>query len=203
MIKNIIFDLSEVIISGYHGIEQLIEQKYKIMPKEFKERKQETIEMFLETMRGNLTEEAYWREFLKEVDWKVTVEDLKATIRENLNQPVKGTLEIVKRCKKNYALILLTDHVREWLEYIEEKNEEIKIFDKIIVSYKIGALKSDPFIFETILKENLMIPEETIFIDDNQKNIEKAEEAGIHGILFENAKQLKEELKEKYHIILE
>lgn len=28
MIKNIIFDLSEVIISGYFGVEQLIEEQY-------------------------------------------------------------------------------------------------------------------------------------------------------------------------------
>lgn len=28
MIKNIIFDLSEVIISGYHGTDKLIEQRY-------------------------------------------------------------------------------------------------------------------------------------------------------------------------------
>ena len=33
MVKNIIFDLSEVIISGYLGIENLLFKKYKI-PKE-------------------------------------------------------------------------------------------------------------------------------------------------------------------------
>ena len=30
MIKNIIFDLSEVIISGFHGTEKLVEQTYGI-----------------------------------------------------------------------------------------------------------------------------------------------------------------------------
>ena len=28
MIKNIIFDMSEVIISGYHGVEKILEQQY-------------------------------------------------------------------------------------------------------------------------------------------------------------------------------
>lgn len=35
MIKNMIFDLSEVIISGYHGTEELIEKKYKITARNF------------------------------------------------------------------------------------------------------------------------------------------------------------------------
>lgn len=39
-----------------------------------------------------------------------------------------------------------------------------------------------------------MIAKETIFIDDGKENIQKAEEVGIYGILFQNAKQLKEEL---------
>lgn len=39
MIKNIIFDLSEIIISRYHGAEKLIEQRYGIKSDEFLKRK--------------------------------------------------------------------------------------------------------------------------------------------------------------------
>lgn len=39
MIKNIIFDLSEVIISGYHGVEKIIEQNTNILAEEFLARK--------------------------------------------------------------------------------------------------------------------------------------------------------------------
>ncbi len=61
MIKNIIFDLSEVIISGYYGIEQLVKKKYNIKIKEFEERKKETLEIFFELMRGKIKEEDYWK----------------------------------------------------------------------------------------------------------------------------------------------
>ena len=60
MIKNIIFDLSEVIISGYFGIQELIEKKYKIPAEEFLNRKREMNHRFFELMRGNLKEEQYW-----------------------------------------------------------------------------------------------------------------------------------------------
>lgn len=39
MIKNIIFDLSEVIIFGYHGVENIIEQNTNISSEEFLKRK--------------------------------------------------------------------------------------------------------------------------------------------------------------------
>lgn len=201
MIKNIIFDLSEVIISGYHEIEQLIEQKYDIPAKEFERRKQkETISAFLELMRGNLTEEEYWQEFLGGTNWNITVEDLKMTIREYLNQPIEGTMEIIKQLKGKYQLILLSDHVKEWMEYIQEKNQDIKIFDKVILSYKIGSLKCDEQTFEEVLKQTQIVADETLFIDDLDVNIKKAEEVGIHGILFKNASQLKEELEQNYNI---
>ena len=51
-----------------------------------------------------------------------------------------------------------------------------------------------------MLKQNQIMANETLFIDDLDVNINRAEETGIHGILFQNANQLKEELEQKYHI---
>ncbi len=195
MIKNIIFDLSEVIISGYHGAEYLVEEKYGIPAEEFKKRKQEKIEFFLEAMRGKYKEEEYWNELLEGVNWKITQKDLKKTIRENLNQPVKGTIEIIKDLKKSYQLILLSDHIKEWMEYIQERNQDIDIFDKKIFSYEIGRLKSDKQTFNIILNQLQIEAQETLFIDDYEVNVKRAKEEGIKGIVFKSAKQLKKELE--------
>jgi len=40
MIKDIIFDLSEVIISGYQGVEKLLREQFGIPEQDFKEQKQ-------------------------------------------------------------------------------------------------------------------------------------------------------------------
>ena len=79
MIKNIIFDLSEVIISGYWRIENLIEKKYEIPAEDFLQQKINKNELFLDLMRGNLKEEDYWNELLKGMNWDITIEDLKNT----------------------------------------------------------------------------------------------------------------------------
>lgn len=200
MFKNIIFDLSEVIISGYHGMEYLVEEKYGILASEFSKRKQEMIEIFLEAMRGKVKEDEYWNELLEGTNWNITLEDLKTTIRENLNQPVEGTMQIIRKLKNNYQLILLSDHMEEWMEYIKENNQDINIFDRKIFSYDIGSLKSDNQTFERVLKQTQIEASETLFIDDYEKNVNAAQKVGIKGIIFQNAKQLEEELSSKYEL---
>ena len=201
MIKNIIFDLSEVIISGYHGTEKIIERQYAIPEEEFKKQKLFKYEYFLDLMRGNLSEEEYLEELLKGTNWNISIEQLKIAIRQNLNQPVPGTMEIVKELKGNYQLILLSDHVKEWMEYIEENNKDLEIFDKKIFSYDIGVVKSDEQTFKIVLEQTGIVAEETLFIDDYEKNVKNAERVGIHGIVFENAEQLRKTLSSEYNLL--
>lgn len=196
MIKNIIFDLSEVIISGYHGVEKLLREQYGILEQGFKEQKQLKNEFFLDSMRGNLSEEEYLKELLQGMDWSISIDQLKTAIRQNLNQPIPGTMEIVKQLKEkgNYQLILLSDHVREWVKYIEENNKDLQMFDRKIFSYDIGVVKSDKQTFKIVLEQTGIIADETLFIDDYEKNVKNAEAVGIHGIVFENAEQLRKTL---------
>lgn len=201
MIKNIIFDLSEVIISGYHGAEKIIERQYAILGEEFKKQKLFKNEYFLDLMRGKISEEEYLEELLQGTNWNISVEQSKAAIRQNLNQPVLGTMEIVKELKGKYQLILLSDHTREWMEYIEENNRDLKIFDKKIFSYDIGAVKSDKQTFKIVLEQTGIVADETLFIDDYEKNIKNAEAVGIHGIVFENAEQLRKTLSSEYNLL--
>ena len=209
MIKNIIFDLSEVIISGYRGIEEVVlESQYgtfenkKLLENEEDLDSMRENETFLNLLRGKLTEEEYLNHVLKNKKWNVSVEQLKIAIRQNLNQPIPGTMEIIKELKEGkYQLILLSDHAREWMKYIEENNKDLEIFDKKIFSYDIGAVKSDEQTFKIVLKQAGIVADETLFIDDYEKNVKNAEAVRIHGIVFENAEQLRKILSSEYHLL--
>ena len=201
MIKNIIFDLSEVIISGYHETEKIIERQYAIPEEEFKKQKLFKYEYFLDLMRGDLSEEEYLEELLQGTNWNLSLEQLKIAIRQNLNQPVPGTMEIVKELKGKYQLILLSDHAREWMEYIEENNKDLNIFDQKIFSYDIGVVKSDKQTFKIVLEQTGIVADETLFIDDYEKNVKNAEKVGIYGIVFENAEQLRKTLSSEYNLL--
>ncbi len=194
MIKNIIFDLSEVIISGYIGLEYLIEHEKGIPAKEFLKRKNETIDFFLDTMRGNHSEEEYWTYLIEGTDWNIDVQDLKILIRKFMNVPLDGTVSIIKELKDKYTLILLSDHVEEWMNYILENNDIIPLFDYKYFSYINKKIKQDEGVFEFVLNDLNIRADETLFIDDFEGNVKRAQEIGIEGIVFKSAKQLREDL---------
>ncbi len=68
-------------------------------------------------------------------------------------------------------------------------------FDSIVISSQVGMTKPDPEIYEHALAKLESSANETIFIDDNQKNITGAEAVGISGILYESLGKLQEDLK--------
>lgn len=195
MIKNIIFDLSEVIISGYHGAEKIIEENTNISSEEFLKRKKETINIFLDAMRGKYIEDEYIETLIENANWNVNKEVIKKCIRQNLDTKVDGTIKIIDTLKEKYNLILLSDHIKEWVDYILSTNQELEVFKHQYFSYEYGLLKDDEGTFKYILEKEKIIPSETIFIDDSKDNIEMANREGIQGIVFQNAKQLEYELK--------
>ncbi len=200
MIKNIIFDLSEVIISGYHGVEHIIEQNTNISSEEVLKRKKETINVFLDTMRGKYSEDEYLETLIENTNWNENKEIIKRSIRQNLNTKVDETIKIVEKLKEKYNLILLSDHIKEWVEYILSTNKDLEVFKHKYFSYEYGTLKEDEGTFKYILEKEKILASETIFIDDNKDNVKMANKEGIQGIVFENAKQLEYEL-EKMQII--
>lgn len=105
-------------------------------------------------------------------------------------------MKIIEKLKDKYNLILLSDHIQEWAEYILSTNKELEIFKRKYFSYEYGMLKEDEGTFKYILEKENILPSETIFIDDYITNVQMANRVGIKGIIFENAKQLEKQLKE-------
>ena len=195
MIKNIIFDMSEVIISGYFGVEEILEKDYSIPADEFIKRKQiDTLELFLDTMRGKHSEDEYCSYLLEGTNWNISIDELKKVFRRNLNIPVPGVMQIIKELKNKYKLILLSDYVKEWKEWLFERNFELSIFDYMYFSYEYKKLKSDEGTFQFIMNTLNLKTEETIFIDDLEQNVANAQKNGIAGIVFKDASQLRDEL---------
>lgn len=148
-------------------------------------------------MREKYSEDEYVEYLLNGTNWNINKGKLKELIRENLNIPVNGTMNIIKKLKINYNLILLSDHVKEWMEYILKNNKEINIFEHKYFSYIYGKLKADPGCFQYVLETMHIEANETIVIDDYKSNIEVANKNGIQGIIFRDAKQLEKELTKR------
>ncbi|MFC1648604.1 HAD-IA family hydrolase [Nanoarchaeota archaeon] len=75
-----------------------------------------------------------------------------------------------------------------------EKYEEIQKFSEWttvqIWSCEVGVAKPDPRIYQILFEKANVKPEECLFIDDKQRNIDAARELGMLGIVFEGNDKL-------------
>ncbi|MDR4987473.1 MAG: HAD-IA family hydrolase [Bacteroidales bacterium] len=56
------------------------------------------------------------------------------------------------------------------------------LFEKQYLSHEIGMRKPDKAVFEWVVKENGLLPGETLFIDDSRQHVHGAREAGLKAL---------------------
>ncbi|GHT55092.1 haloacid dehalogenase [Bacteroidia bacterium] len=65
----------------------------------------------------------------------------------------------------------------------------------IVLSGKERVCKPDPRIYQILLERYGLRPEECVFIDDRQENLDTAQQLGFETVLFRTAKQVRKALK--------
>lgn len=116
---------------------------------------------------------------------------------EMLGGAIEGTVKILKKLIDNpdYKVVALTNWSHETFPIALERFEFLHWFEGIIVSGDEKTRKPFKDIYELTLKRFNITPKNSIFIDDNLKNIEAANALGINGIHFESPETLVEQLK--------
>lgn len=193
MIKYIIFDLGEVLLTGIKITGLTLAEKHNLKiaghPSPLK------VPLREEFFHGNISEDEYIDEVLKTYPELGEREGLKRYIRDNFAE-VAGTREIILRLKKlGYILALLSNHGKEWIEHLEKKYDFHQLFDAVSYSFSDKVAKPDKRAFEIILRKLNAKPDECLFVDDKIKNIQAAEALGIKSIQFENADKLDASLR--------
>ena len=64
-------------------------------------------------------------------------------------------------------------------------------FELVINSARVGVAKPEPEIFNIALERLNLRPEQTIFADDQQRNVDAAVQLGIHAALFTEARDFR------------
>ena len=102
--------------------------------------------------------------------------------------------EYLKELKqKGYNIYVLSDLSKESLIY----NKEFDFFEFVdggVYSFEVGSNKPNENNYKTLLNTYNLLPNETIFIDDNINNINAANTLGIKGIQFTDLDKVKEEI---------
>ncbi|PTV96166.1 putative hydrolase of the HAD superfamily [Halanaerobium saccharolyticum] len=195
MIKNIVFDLGNVLLDfdpesyldelGYSDDlkSQLINEIFET-------------EEWLQLDRGTISQKQAvekWQQRNPELAEEIA--EVMAEWEKILTLK-KDSLEILKStAEKNYNLYILSNFHQLAFDYISSKYDFFKYFDGRVISADVNLIKPEAEIYDHLLNKFNLKAEETLFIDDSKANIEAALKKGIRVIHFKDAESLDEELK--------
>lgn len=95
---------------------------------------------------------------------------------------------LLEKLGDKYKLYMLSNtsplHVPVFEQmYLEKAGKDMKeIFKKIYYSYEIGWHKPDKEAWEFVINDAGIVPEETLFLDDNIHNVKASQELGFQAI---------------------
>ncbi|OOQ61274.1 HAD family hydrolase [Mucilaginibacter pedocola] len=115
---------------------------------------------------------------------------------EMLGDAFEGTVEVFKELKESgkYKIYALTNWSAETFPMAQQKFEFLSWFDGTVVSGTEKMRKPTPAFYQILLDRYNVVPEESLFIDDNYRNILAAEKMGINCIHFTSPEKLRGEL---------
>lgn len=115
--------------------------------------------------------------------------------------PIQEMIDLFHEVRRQgYKVYILSNMPKETHEELVELHDFFNYPDGEIYSYKVGAIKPQPQIYEALLNTYKLHPHESIFIDDREENILAAKKFGIEGIVCQNPTQVRKELKKSITI---
>lgn len=186
MIKNIIFDMGNVLLTYNPDV------PLKLYCQTKEERtviKQELFDgpEWVQGDLGNITNEGKYESVKARIPQHMH-ESLKKCIYgwQVCIKPVSGAFEFCEYAKqKGYRIYVLSNASDEFYDYFP-KFLPFDYFDGIVISSDVHAVKPDVRIYRHILDAYQLVPDECLFIDDMEKNAEGAGFAGMKSTVFRN-----------------
>lgn len=194
MTKAIIFDLWETLGTKNIGISKSLQDKFGI------EKSPEFMHLYETSVQLHNwgSEENMAINFLKEFHIEQSNENTEFIVnlfREGIEKATMfaGMKDLLLKLKENYKLGLISN-TTIFEASVLGKWDIKNLFDVTSFSWELGIKKPSKEIFDITLEKFGIRPEEAIFVDDSEKNICKAKEYGLNGIVFHSVEQLRDEL---------
>ena len=109
----------------------------------------------------------------------------------------KENISFIQRIKSKYRTFLMSNTNELHIKYCSKiLNESFNLrgfdsmFEKVYYSHTSGMRKPNADFFQLIIKENKLVPERTLFVDDFAENIETANQLGIKTYHITNGRKI-------------
>ncbi len=194
MIKNIIFDLGNVLIS--------------FRPSDFFENKG-----YPETIKSKILTDIFGsKEWLMLDNGDISTQEAidAISLKSSLNReeiahifnlrtemmfPLDQNVRLLPELKKqDFKLYFLSNFPIDIFEEIKTGYYFFRYFNGGVISSEVKFSKPDRRIYEILLENYSLIPEESLFIDDIEINVRAAEESGMKGLVTYGSEEISKEL---------
>lgn len=98
---------------------------------------------------------------------------------------------------EHHRLVLLSNTNDMHFTVAEQRYTLLRHFDEFVLSYKVGAMKPDPRIYQRAIAAAGCSPNECFFVDDLRENVEAARREGIDAALFTTFSRFQADLRER------
>ena len=189
MIKNIIFDVGNVLVS--YDPDACMEALG------FDEKTRDAVNAAVfrnpiwdESDRGVLSPEELLERFIANAPEYADEIRLARNSAVRMHDLLPYAVDWVKNLKeRGYHLYILSNFSKYAQEACAYKMEFLPYMDGVVFSYECKMIKPEPYIYQYLLDTYHLNPDECVFLDDREVNIEAAHKAGMHGIVFRNYEQ--------------
>lgn len=195
MIKAIIFDLGGVIVPFDFKRGYALMQSKCSMPAEEIPKRIGATDLVRRYESGEVESREFVRELCGILGSDISYEEFRDIWYSIFLPETLVSDEFIERLAARYPLVLLSNTNPIHFEMLDAGYPILRHFKRRVLSYRIGAMKPSPIIYEAAVAKAGCKPGECFFTDDVQAYVDGAREAGIDAVQFRGRDQLERDLR--------
>jgi putative hydrolase of the HAD superfamily len=185
-IQNLIFDLGGVILDLHFDRTHAAFARAGNCSVEEIRAMMDKSSFFNDYEKGLLTDDEFRSAIRKVLKSNLSDDEIDAAWTAMLGEIPMNRLELLRRLRGKYRVFLLSNTNGIHLPYLNKIVKTVSgepglgsFFEKAYYSHVLKMRKPDKEVYEHVLKQHQLVPEFTLFLDDNLPNLQGAAETGI------------------------
>lgn len=151
--------------------------------------------LIMQYRNGTITSNSFLEKFKSKINFRGNLYQL-SEIWTDIFEPIQENIDLIKIIKNKYQLTFISNTNELHMRKIFSMIPDFKSLGHFILSYEVGLSKPDPQIFKYAMKEVNATSHESLFIDDEKKNVAAAEKLGLSVYRLDKPSNFKKALSE-------